>query len=101
MRFVLDDEGWKRIAEDFAPFFVSGGESLATACSRAFLQLRPRRHHETPRGGFSPARESEHSHDPVDRGGVLADECEFIDDSQKYGRGVSVNITIDYQEWEL
>src|SRR5467141_613125 len=53
-----------------------------------------------PRRGLLPSGESEHSHDSVDRRGMLADECEFIDDAEKDGRGVSVNVAINDQEWQ-
>jgi hypothetical protein len=32
---------------------------------------------------------------------MLADECELIDDAEKNGRGVSVNVSVNYQEREL
>ena len=98
--FILNDQGWKRIAEDLAPFLVGGSERLTIVYRRTFLQLRPRRHHKTARHRFPPSSESEHTHDPVDRGGMLADECEFVDDAEKNGRGVTVNVPVNDQERE-
>src|SRR6266851_9123756 len=85
MCFILNDEGGKRIADNL----------------RSFFEPWPRRHYKTACRGLLPSRKTEHSHDPVDRGRVLSDECQFIDNSKEHRRGVSINITVHYQEWEL
>ena len=73
---------------------VRGRNGLAVVGAGTFLEHLARRHEESPGVALAPSGESEHAHDPVDGRGMLPDQRQLVDDAQKNGRRVPVDVTV-------
>ena len=100
MHFILDNEARERIEEYFRTVRKRGRNTLISGWRRRTCRRAAWHMQQAARTAFDPSRQPKHSGDPIDGGRALAEQSELVDRSQKYRRGVTINVAVREQEWQ-